>query len=349
MKKLLCICLALLLFAPVSVFAAEIGETDLGNGSTESEYVALEDEQQPEPEPQPELMEEAASSTMEIVLPDTGQLVLNPYGLLVNVGEGATTAQIVSETMTLTNNSSVPVTVSANAIGMIPRFSGTVFSTVPPYQDAREKEVFLYSEFQEEGGAWMGSYSGAENQILIAEGNSPTQEVLTLYAGETAEFRLFGETAVYTADPWSEDDVLSVRFVFSFAPKDGFVEETVPLMPEETLPEMLPTPPEWMFPELLGNEEIPDNGEQPNDNGTDGEERAANTNDGGTEPNQPDSDQLDGDQFDDQLDSDQLDGNQPFSGSNPDQSAEPSVENTCDESEALSSFADQTSPENTDG
>lgn len=155
---------------------------------------------------------------VDVTVPKAGQIVLNPYGLPVEVGSETTTEQIASETMTITNNGDTPVVVSASVSGCIAEQSSMAFVTAPPPADAAEKEVFIYAEFQDRDSQWADGYSGMDNQIMVSNSVSETQEVLTLDADAKGVFRLFGATAVSPDDPWSGEDAVSVVLTFSFVP-----------------------------------------------------------------------------------------------------------------------------------
>lgn len=190
-------------------------------------------------------------SLVEVTVPQTGRIILNPYGLPTEIDGETTREQIASETMPILNNGDTPVIVSARAAGRISEQSSMVYVTAPPTADTLEKEIFLYAEFQQEGGAWSGSYSGEGNQILITERTSEVQEVLTLDAASQGMFRMFGSTAVFPVDPWCTDDSVSVTFTFTFAPvemertEDPAEEE----IPEEEAPPAEEAPEEEVPPE----------------------------------------------------------------------------------------------------
>lgn len=165
-----------------------------------------------------ETVMESEIALIEVTVPQTGRIILNPYGLPVEIGGGTTTEQIASETLTITNNGDTPVIVSASAAGHISEQSSMSFVTAPPAADAGEKEIFVYAEFQPQGGRWTDGYSEGDNQILISESASQTKEVLTLDAAAEGSFRLFGATTVSPAEAWSGTDELSVFFAFTFVP-----------------------------------------------------------------------------------------------------------------------------------
>lgn len=217
---------------------------------------------------------------VEVTVPQAGRIVLNPYGLPVEVDGEKTTEQIASETMPITNNGDEAVVVTARTAGHISENSSMTFVTAPPAAGTVEKEVFLYTEFQREGEDWSGRYSGGENQILVTEGVSESKEVLTLEANAGGKFRMFGATAVSPADPWSGADEISVTVVFTFTPLAssvdlGPVEEGEPAevepaddpaedaSDEETQAPEEPTDPEPETPEVPDTPEVPETPEDP--------------------------------------------------------------------------------------
>ena len=199
-KQTLCAGLAaVLVMASPAVFASEAEEA---------------------PTPVDTAVEETAPTTdgVNVTLTKTGHVVINPYGLAVETAEGTSTEQIIGETLTITNNSGVPVVVTAGAVGRVSELSSLSYAAQPPRADTREKEIFLYAEFQNEDGQWSGRYGGGENQLLIFEGAAAEKEVLTLDAGAGGVFRLFGAASVSPADPWCSEDEISVTFTFTFVP-----------------------------------------------------------------------------------------------------------------------------------
>lgn len=183
-----------------------------------------EDEPEPEeadPAEEAELFEDGSEPALDcpviqVAVPQTGQIIINPYGLPVNTVDGISMDQIVGEPLPITNQGGAPVAVLASVVGSIADLSGIVFVSEPPRADAREKEIFLYAEFKDNESFWSGGYVSAENQLLITEQVSETKNVLTLDKGGTGWFQLFGSTAIYPEDNWCADDVFRVTVMFTF-------------------------------------------------------------------------------------------------------------------------------------
>lgn len=156
---------------------------------------------------------------IQVTVPRSGRVIVNPYSLPVEIGDEISTDQIASEIMTICNTSNVPVVVSASVAGHISEFSNMTFASAPIEPDSKDKNVFLYAEFQNENGLWSGEFDSGDNQILICEGISAVTDVLTLDTGSSeGAFRIFGETSVHPTEPWSEGDCFSVTFTFTFSP-----------------------------------------------------------------------------------------------------------------------------------
>ena len=107
---------------------------------------------------------------IDVVVPNTGTVVINPYGLPVMIDGQETTEQIAGSTMLLENRSSVAVDVSVSAVGT--PLGGVVFAAQPPAEDAPEKELFLYAEFQATEALgitvpWTGAFLDASNQLMV--------------------------------------------------------------------------------------------------------------------------------------------------------------------------------------
>ena len=190
-----------------------------------------EDEPLEDPEPDPVPLEDL----INVLVPSSGELIINPYGLEVDMDGGVTTDQIVHSCQTLINLSDFPVVVDVSVTGTIPAESGAGFVSAPPAQDAPGKDVFLYAEFQQDPSAWVGEYWGLPYQVLA---DASGENVLTLDAGGEGYFRMFGAMSVYPEEPWSDTDTFGAVLSFTFTPvypDPEPVEE--PEAPEEEVPE----------------------------------------------------------------------------------------------------------------
>ena len=194
-----------------------------------------EDIQEPEPEDEPLEDPVPLEDLIDVLVPSSGELVINPYGLEVDMDGGVSTDQIVHSGQTLINLSDFPVIVDVSVTGTIPAESGAGFVSAPPAQDAPGKDVFLYAEFQPDPSVWVGEYWGLPYQVLA---DASGENVLTLEAGGEGYFRMFGAMSVYPEEPWSDTDTFGAVLSFTFTPvypDPEPVEE--PEAPEEEIPE----------------------------------------------------------------------------------------------------------------
>lgn len=220
MKKALCFLLVILLLFPGGVLAAqETAETP----QTDEEEV-----------------------TVQMRVPSSGQVLVNPYGYTVNTSFGTTDEQIISSTQYLVSRSSVPISVSVEVEGT---HSDPDAAFVTGEPDPTAKELFLYAEFQpvedDEDPEWIGGYTGADCQVLI---NQSKADAVTIPSGGDTPgkvaFRLFGAVSAESEKGWTSDDALSVKMSYKFIPL-GEDETSEP--PEE---EALEAQPEGENPEI---------------------------------------------------------------------------------------------------
>ena len=209
-----------------------------------------EDEPLEDPEPDPVPLEDL----INVLVPSSGELVINPYGLEVDMDGGVTTDQIVHSCQTLINLSDFPVVVDVSVTGTIPAESGAGFVSAPPAQDAPGKDVFLYAEFQPDPSVWVGEYRGLPYQVLA---DASGENVLTLEAGGEGYFRMFGAMSVYPEEPWSDTDTFGAVLSFTFTPVYPDLEPVEePEAPEEEIPEEPENPD-------ISEEEPPEDSETP--------------------------------------------------------------------------------------
>ncbi len=198
-----------------------------------------------------------AGGLINVIVPSTGHMVINPYRLAVRPDGVETTAQLVHAPQALTNLSNFPVTVNVTASASLPRESEAVFVHAPPAPDAKAKEVFLYAEFQARPDWWEGAYLDLPNQLPVNPRGASAGNVLTLDAQGEGWFRLFGALAPSPASAWSDTDTFGAVLTFTFAPLYPDPEPVEgPEAPEEEVPED-PENPE------IPEEEPPEDSETP--------------------------------------------------------------------------------------
>ena len=165
---------------------------------------------------------------IEVLVPSSGQVIINPYCLPVELDGQTSTDQIVSAPLILENRSTIPVSVSASVTGTVPPGSDVSFAAAPPMPDSPVKEIFLYAEFHAVPEpafqpSWSGLYSDSTNQLLVGGFQSTAKtDILRLEASGAAysfgALRLFGSAAVSPMAPWQAGDDIQATFMFSFTP-----------------------------------------------------------------------------------------------------------------------------------
>ena len=181
---------------------------------------------------------EDAEQIINVFVPSSGQVVINPYGMKVDAWYGETREQIVHEPQELTNFGDFPVLVSAQVTGTLQPWSEARFADAPPAEDGTDKEIFMYMEFQPMMDSWEYGYGDRANQILVTEHGLEKEDVMTLEAFGTGYFRLFGAMTPYPASMWTEDDTADVTVAFTFTPAEDAAGEWL----EEEVPELRDVP-----------------------------------------------------------------------------------------------------------
>ena len=162
---------------------------------------------------------------INVVVPDAGTVIVNPYRLPVMVDGQETREQIAGGVLLLENHSNVAVDVSVSAAGSAQ--GGVVLTTRPPAEDAPEKEVFLYAEFQatESYGqtvSWQEFFSDTPNQLQVPPYGSAKDGLMRLEASglpySWGAVRLSGSAAAHPAQPWEAGDGFHVSLAFTFTP-----------------------------------------------------------------------------------------------------------------------------------
>lgn len=193
-------------------------ETPSGDGE------ALPEDEAPEPDEEP-ASEPEELPYIHVTVPDTGRVIVNPYGLRVSLEQIGATDQIVCAPMPIVNYSEVAVSVSAGAVGSAAPGSEVEFVQTPPSAADVEKEVFLYLEFQRspDGSsrvAWEDWFYDAPNQLLVTGQETYKDDLLTLGAGGMEPvygvFRLFGSTSASYENMWTAEDTVDVSIAFTF-------------------------------------------------------------------------------------------------------------------------------------
>lgn len=241
----------------------------------------IPDEQAPEEEAPTSEDEEGEADSQEeprvidVVVPPSGQVVINPYNMKVATAYGESTEQIIHEPQVMISGSDFPVLVTARVVGFLSPGSAARFVSAPPANGAVDKEIFMYMEFQNDPMLWNGSFGDWPNQILVTDLGLEKESVMMLDAFGAGYFRLFGAMTGFPDVMWDEADAPDVTVAFTFAPLEtepaDSPEQALPeeVPPEEDLPEenspagdtlLEDVPSEGDFPRI---EEIPSEGDLP--------------------------------------------------------------------------------------
>lgn len=163
---------------------------------------------------------------IQVDVPTDKGLYINPLDLPVEVGGEIQQGQIISEPAYIENKSPVPLSVNISATGTIRAGSNMAFSTASTKGSAlATKRAFIYFEMKAtddpDNVSWDSSYNSAKH-LVISAGTKSKKAAATLGAeGESGcygAFRLTGDCIPKPKSPWTEDDGIDVRIVFTFAP-----------------------------------------------------------------------------------------------------------------------------------
>lgn len=212
-KALLCALLALILLVPAQPAAA------LTSNQRETVIEAM-----------------ARLPIIEVIVPSSADIMINPFEMPVWVGAFETDQQIICYPDYIISYSEVPVRVDVEVTGSVFPDSDLSLANSPTNGGGTAKRAFAYFEMQQsdasywEGVRWDPSYNSSKH-IVVAETARTKKGMVTLPAlpldyymdGLLAEnayawFRVAGDVAKSPTNPWTESDGISVRVVYTFTP-----------------------------------------------------------------------------------------------------------------------------------
>ena len=212
------------------------GMEDPGMEDPGTEDPGMEDPGMEDPgmeDPGNEIPGEPEPDVINVQVPASGYVTINPYRMEVAASSGVTTDQIIHESQALTSGSDFPVLVSARAVGKLSYESDARFVEVPPAFDAPDKQIFMYVEFQTADNLWSDIYSDAPNQLLVTSWGLEKENVLTLDPFGAGYFRLFGSMTDSPDTMWGAIDAPNVTLAFTFAPVEAAMDAEDMLPPWE--------------------------------------------------------------------------------------------------------------------
>lgn len=173
---------------------------------------------------------------IEIVVPSTGQMLINPGNLPVNVNGTVQSSQIVNTPWGIENHSEVAIKVDAVVTGEVAAGSTIEFSSRAVSRRTRDKLVFLYLDMKvadpgmdlERDLNWSETVYNSRKQMLITENENERANIMllapakldgSLSKGGIGAFYLNGSVTPDPEDEWNSDkDKVNVKIAFTFRP-----------------------------------------------------------------------------------------------------------------------------------
>ena len=170
--------------------------------------------------------------TINVTVPATGTVTINPYGLEVTVDSVKVTDQIISGVTYLESTTLTALRVSATVTGTQNGNAKLATATTQGAKAPTTNSVFLYMEIgkatKKDGSGdptWATAYdSKAANQVLVSAKATTKADVVTMdksadgTAATYAAFRLAGDAASAPATAWTTADTVDVTIAFTFLP-----------------------------------------------------------------------------------------------------------------------------------
>ena len=168
---------------------------------------------------------------IQVNIPGSGGLVINPYQLPVTVEQKVQTSQIVHEPFIVINRSQIAIAVDVAVSAKIAEGSTMEFSGRSVAQDrSGDKVVFMFMDkrvtdpgVDATGLDWSTNFN-SKNHLLISEEEDEREAMITLASADrersVGAFHIAGNAARYPDEPWNPNvDKVSIEIVFTFRPK----------------------------------------------------------------------------------------------------------------------------------
>lgn len=172
--------------------------------------------------------------TIDVTVPGSAWIFLNPYKVPVLIDEGETNDQIICAPCYIMSQSDVPLDVDVKVTGAVyPDSDMTLAAFSTRGSGSSRKSAFVYFEIQSAdlltGGVEWDDAFDANKHIVITDSaaGAAKKNVLTLSAttvygeltdGCFAAFRLTGDAVAVPSTPWTVEDGLNVEIAFTFTP-----------------------------------------------------------------------------------------------------------------------------------
>ena len=163
---------------------------------------------------------------IEVSVPSTGRVYINPKRLPVKVSGKVENGQIMTDPSYIENLSEVPVKVSATVTGAVKSGSDMALNAATT-QDltTTAKKAFIYFEIHAADDpdtvSWDSEYD-EEKHIVVRTSAKTKKDIVALGAGGQGKcygaFRLSGDCIESPKTPWTARDGVNVEIVFTFTP-----------------------------------------------------------------------------------------------------------------------------------
>lgn len=163
---------------------------------------------------------------IEVVVPTSGNVYINPYRLPVEVDGNIVNKQVISETFSIENQSEVPLKVDVEVVGKIKSGSSMgLLSQSTATVTTTAKRAFMYFEIHAVSNpsavTWDSAYD-ADKHVVVREAERAKKDIVRLDSADNAKrfgaFRLTGDCVQNPREEWTEKDGVTVKVVFSFSP-----------------------------------------------------------------------------------------------------------------------------------
>lgn len=182
--------------------------------------------------------------TISISVPSTGDVILNPYKMSVDVsedqdGSALVTNQIISAPAYIKNKTDVALSISATVTGKVAGEAVFATASTQSGKAVTTKSAFVYLEVIDAGAgddadaaepttaltdaSWKAYDAKAANQILLAAKAVNKANMLTVPAVADSSssfiaYRLAGDAASSPTKAWTSADTVSATIAFTFTP-----------------------------------------------------------------------------------------------------------------------------------
>ncbi|MBD5170182.1 MAG: hypothetical protein HDT20_08740 [Oscillibacter sp.] len=164
---------------------------------------------------------------IEVVVPTSGNVYINPLRLPVKVDGKVENKQIISDTFSIENQSEVPLRVDVEVTGKIKRGSDMgLLAKSTAGSKLTTKRAFMYFEIHASSSpssaVWDSEYDANKHVVVRDSTDKIKKGIVILDSADNAKrfgtFRLTGDCIEEPKEPWNEKDGVEVNIVFSFSP-----------------------------------------------------------------------------------------------------------------------------------